>query len=60
MAGAGLIGRRHMELIAESPECTLAAIVDPAPGAVELARAAGVPLYALAARHCSPRNGPTA
>lgn len=45
MAGAGLIGRRHMELIAESPECTLAAIVDPAPGAIDLARAAGVPLF---------------
>ncbi len=45
VAGAGLIGRRHMELIAESPACRLVAIVDPAAGAAELARAAGVPLY---------------
>ena len=34
VAGAGLIGRRHIELIAASPSCALAAIVDPAPGAV--------------------------
>lgn len=46
VAGAGLIGRRHIELIAASPSCALAAIVDPAPGAAELARTAGVPLYA--------------
>jgi predicted dehydrogenase len=45
LAGAGLIGRRHMELVAESPECALCAIVDPAPGAVATARRAGVPLY---------------
>ena len=45
VAGAGAIGRRHMELIAQSPECALCAIVDPAPGAVETARKAGVPLH---------------
>jgi len=46
VAGAGLIGRRHIELIEASPSCTLAAIVDPAPGAVEIARNADVPLHA--------------
>lgn len=29
VAGAGLIGRRHSELIAAHPRCTLAAIIDP-------------------------------
>jgi len=46
VAGAGLIGRRHIELIAADPDCTLAAIVDPAPAAAEVARVAGVPLFA--------------
>jgi predicted dehydrogenase len=46
IAGAGVIGRRHMELIHESPLCALVALVDPAPAAAEAARAAGVPLYA--------------
>jgi len=45
LAGAGLIGRRHAELIAASPECRLAAVVDPAPGAVAIAQAAGVRHY---------------
>ncbi len=47
MVGAGAIGRRHIELLAESPECALCAIVDPAPGAVEIARRAEVPLVAM-------------
>ena len=46
VAGAGVIGRRHMELIDESPLCTLVALVDPAPAAAAAARASGVPLYA--------------
>lgn len=46
VAGAGLIGRRHIEEIQKSETARLAAIVDPAPSAAELARAAGVPLYA--------------
>ena len=46
VAGAGIIGRRHVELVNESPLCTLAAIVDPAPAAAAVARTAGVPLYA--------------
>lgn len=43
VAGAGLIGRRHMELIAASPACMLAAIVDPAPAATAMAQISGVP-----------------
>ena len=45
VAGAGLIGRRHVDLIGESKECTLCAIVDPSPGAVATARNAGAPLF---------------
>ena len=46
VAGAGAIGRRHIELIGESPECKLSAIVDPSPATAELAARAGVPLFA--------------
>src|SRR5438105_1702952 len=45
VAGAGLIGRTHIGLIQASDECALSAIVDPAPGAVDIARATGVPLH---------------
>jgi predicted dehydrogenase len=45
VAGAGLIGRTHMGLIRASAHCELAAIVDPAPAATELAREAGVLRY---------------
>jgi len=45
VAGAGTIGRTHIELIQASDACRLAAIVDPAAAAAELARAAGVPRY---------------
>ena len=46
VAGAGYIGQAHMGVARNSSTCTLSAIVDPAPGAVALAAAAGVPLYA--------------
>ena len=46
LAGAGLIGKRHAELIRDSTECELCAIVDPAPGAVTYASEQGVPRYA--------------
>jgi predicted dehydrogenase len=46
IAGAGLIGRAHMRIVQDSPQCTLSAIVDPAPSAVQIAAQAGVPLYA--------------
>lgn len=46
VAGAGLIGRRHIEIIAQSRDAKLAAIVDPSPAAADLARERGVELYA--------------
>lgn len=45
VAGAGLIGRRHAELIHESKDCELSALVDPAAGTSEFAEQLGVPLY---------------
>ena len=45
VAGAGLIGRRHIELIQQSPRCRLAAIVEPSPAAQEVAKQADVPLF---------------
>jgi predicted dehydrogenase len=45
VAGAGYIGLAHMDVTRASPTCTLAAVVDPAPAAVEIAAKAGVPLY---------------
>ena len=54
VAGAGLIGYRHIEEIQKNPECELASIVDPHPPAriaglganAGLAATAGVPMYA--------------
>nr|WP_041757352.1 Gfo/Idh/MocA family oxidoreductase [Bradyrhizobium sp. ORS 278] len=55
VAGAGLIGRRHIEQIDACPEAVLTAIIDPAPAANELAQARGVRCYssldALPAEH---------
>jgi predicted dehydrogenase len=45
VAGAGVIGRRHIELVDESEEAVLVALADPAPLAVDLARMLDVPLY---------------
>jgi predicted dehydrogenase len=46
VAGAGAIGRRHIELITAEPSCTLACIVDPSPAAESIAAQARVPLHA--------------
>jgi predicted dehydrogenase len=46
VAGAGVIGRRHIEEIAKCDATRLAAIVDPAPAADDVARANGVPRFA--------------
>lgn len=46
VAGAGLIGRRHIDLVLKDTSCQLAAVIDPAPGAAEVASRAGIPLYA--------------
>jgi predicted dehydrogenase len=45
VAGAGYIGIEHIGVARRSPTCSLSAIVDPSPGAVEVAARAGVPLY---------------
>lgn len=42
VAGAGAIGRRHIELIQDNDRCQLVAIVDPGPAAAEVAAKAGV------------------
>ena len=49
VAGAGAIGRRHIELIGESAECVLSAIVDPSSASIDLAQRAGVPRCATLA-----------
>lgn len=46
LLGAGLIGRRHAELIVADPEARLHAIVDPTDEAEALARRLGVPWFA--------------
>lgn len=45
VAGAGLIGKRHLAAIDADSESTIASIVDPAPAAREQAARYGVPLY---------------
>lgn len=42
VAGAGLIGRVHLEALRASPDCIPAAVIDPSDSAAEIARAAGV------------------
>jgi predicted dehydrogenase len=46
VAGAGIIGRAHIDVLLTNPTCTLAAIVDPSPTAGALAARCGVPLFA--------------
>ena len=45
IAGAGLIGRRHIELIDASPDCVLAGIADPSPAAKEFAQTRTTPWH---------------
>ena len=45
VAGAGLIGSRHILLVRRSTECRLASIVDPAPAAQAVAAQLAVPWY---------------
>ena len=45
VAGAGVIGRRHIEEVAQVPSAALASIVDPAPAADALAKQYGVARY---------------
>ena len=46
VAGAGYIGRAHIDALRASRTCSLAAIVDPSPAATKGAVEAGVPLFA--------------
>jgi predicted dehydrogenase len=46
VAGAGVIGRAHIAVIARNPHCQLSAIADPTPAAQQLAKAQGVAWYA--------------
>ena len=45
VAGAGLIGQRHIAQVMAAPDAELAAVVDPAPETAEQAAAAGVPWH---------------
>jgi predicted dehydrogenase len=45
VAGAGVIGRRHIALLQKNPRVRLCAVVDPAPAAQAVATANGVPLF---------------
>src|SRR5437667_1474402 len=45
VAGAGLIGLRHIEETQRSQSAQLSAIVDPSPRAAEIAKREGVPIY---------------
>ncbi|OCK57891.1 Gfo/Idh/MocA family oxidoreductase [Bradyrhizobium sp. LMTR 3] len=45
VAGAGLIGRRHIDLVAASSDCALAGIADPSPEAKAFAEAQGIAWY---------------
>ncbi len=46
IVGGGLIGKRHLKVLVESPAYLAAAIADPSPAAASLAKEYGVPYYA--------------
>lgn len=46
VAGAGYIGQAHMDSIRRNADCELAAVIDPAPAAQELANMAGARWFA--------------
>ena len=60
VAGAGLIGARHVEEVDASADAELAAIVDPGPAGPELAEKFGVPLLRRRWPSCSRAASPTA
>ena len=43
--GAGLIGRRHIDLVNANPKCKLTAICDPTPAVAQLANQHNVPYF---------------
>lgn len=46
VAGAGVIGKRHMQLIAANPQTRLCAVIDPMPAAAEVAAEQQAPYFA--------------
>ncbi|MDO9402560.1 MAG: Gfo/Idh/MocA family oxidoreductase [Polaromonas sp.] len=59
VAGAGLIGRRHIELVQASPRTRLCAVVDPSPASAGFAASLGVPHFAdLGALFAAGAAGP--
>ncbi|MEY4420577.1 MAG: hypothetical protein RLZZ498_1173, partial [Pseudomonadota bacterium] len=46
VAGAGVIGRAHMAVIADRPDCQLSAIADPSAAAKQLAAEQGIAWFA--------------
>jgi predicted dehydrogenase len=45
LAGAGLIGRKHIELVQANRDCSIAGIADPSPQAKDFADACNIPWY---------------
>ena len=58
VAGGGVIGRRHIELIEQNPRTRLVALVDPAPAAVAMAAGLGVPHFESLAAMFEQGAGP--
>lgn len=46
VAGAGLIGRKHLAALRQAEGVTPAAVIDPAPGAQDMAQGLGLPWFA--------------
>jgi predicted dehydrogenase len=46
VVGAGLMGRKHVELLCQDPDCDIAGIADPTPRARGYAEAGGLPYFA--------------
>ena len=58
MAGAGLIGRKHIELVATSSDCVLAGIADPSSEAKAFAESQGIAWYAREEPFDYPHGNP--
>jgi predicted dehydrogenase len=60
VAGAGQIGKRHIELIVASTQCRLHSIIDPSPDAAQYAAQLGVPCFTALTdclAHTQPAQG---
>lgn len=56
VAGAGMIGKRHIELLRQNSRTALCALIDPAPAAAQLALAEGVPRHDSIEQYLSACN----